>query len=434
MIHEVADEALNLALKYADHAEVYIEKEDNLTVDIKKDRIDFAKESFTLGVGIRVILEGKMGFAYTTNTKNLKETAEKAIFNARCNIADENFAFAKKYKYPTVKNVYDKKIESFEIKDSINFAKTMIDTAIEEKCEPTSGGFSAANLESFLVNSEDVKSKDVSTYFSGFISVNVHEENEVSTAHESDSSRYFDVNPEKIAGMACEIVKDSIGGRSTETKNLDVVLDYHAVSGLLATFVNALNADNVQRGRSVFAGMTGEEVAAPSLSIYDDGTIAKGLNSSKSDGEGTPSQMTTLVEYGVLKNFLYDIYTSNKGKVASTGNGIRSSFSDVPAVGLSNCLFQFQDVVEIRDIKEGLLVTDVLGAHTSNPISGDFSVEASNAFKIEKGEVVYPVKKAMLSGNIFQSLKDASAISKKTRQIGPFIVPRTLIRDLRVVG
>ena len=67
---------------------------------------------------------------------------------------------------------------------------------------------------------------------------------------------------------------------------------------------------------------------------------------------------------------------------------MRSSFADMPAVGLSNFILEFDDLMDISDIKEGIIVTDVLGAHTANPISGDFSVEANNAFKIENGEIV----------------------------------------------
>lgn len=76
--------------------------------------------------------------------------------------------------------------------------------------------------------------------------------------------------------------------------------------------MGALNADNVQRGRSVFAGKLGEAVASPALNIYDDGTLERGLSSSKCDGEGTPTQKTALIENGMLKNFLYDIYTSKR--------------------------------------------------------------------------------------------------------------------------
>lgn len=430
---DLAEDALKLALKNADYAEVYMEKEKSIDVDIQNNEVKFAKEEFTCGISVRVILEGKMGFSYTTNTDKIKETIEKAIFNAKSNIADNNFAFAEETKYSTVKGLYDKKIESMVIEDSIEFAKTMIDIVEEEKCEPTSGGFSAGSYESLILNSKGVECNDRSSSFSGFIAVNAEADGVISTAYEGDSSRSFDINPEWIAFNASDIAKRSLNGKSIETKDMEVVLDYRAASGLLSTLASAINADNVQRGRSIYANEIGNEVISSSLSIYDDGTYDGGLNSSLSDGEGTSSQRTPIVENGVLKNFIYDIYTSKKGNTKSTGNGMRASFADMPAVSLSNVILEFNDLKNISDIKEGILVTDVLGAHTANPISGDFSVEANNAFKIENGEVSEPVKKAMLSGNIFNVMKSASGISGETRQMGPFIIPR-ILSSLRIVG
>jgi PmbA protein len=434
MISEIANETLDLALKYTDLAEVYIEKEKIFETNIRKDKVDFSQESSTIGIGVRVILDGKIGFSYTTNLKQIERTIENAIFNAKANVIDENFSFASKAKYPNIKNVYDKKIEVFEANNSIEFAKIMIETALDEKCEPTSGGFSAGYSETFVTNSLEINCKNLSTSFSGFISVNFHDKKDLSTASESDSSRFFDLDPKWIAKSSSKIAKSSIKVKSIETKDIDVILDYHAISGLLGVFVSALNADNVQRGRSVFCEKMDQEVLGKSLTIYDDSTLAKGLYSAKCDGEGTPAQKTLVIDKGILKSFLYDIYTSNKGKVKSTANGFRPSFADTPSIGPNNFILEFDDFISISDIKEGIIVTDVLGAHTANPISGDFSVETINAFKIERGEVKYPIKKAMLSGNIFQSMQNCSAISRETRQMGPFIIPRILIPNLRVVA
>ncbi|HML06257.1 MAG TPA: TldD/PmbA family protein [Methanobacterium sp.] len=430
----LAEDALKIALKNADHAEVYIEKENSISVDIQNNEVKFAKEEFTCGIGVRVILNGKMGFSYTTNTDKIKETVEKSIFNAKSNIADNYFDFAEEHKYNAVKGLYDKKIESMAIEDSIEFAKTMIGTVEDEKCEPTSGGFSAGSYESLILNSKGVKNSDKSSSFSGFIAVNAEADGLISTAYEGDSSRSFDINPEWIAFNASDIAKRSLDGKPIETKDMEVILDYRAASGLLGTLASAINADNVQRGRSIYANEIGNEVVSSSSSIYDDGTYEGGLNSSLSDGEGTASQKTPIVENGVLKNFIYDIYTAKKGNTESTGNGMRSSFADMPAVSLSNVILEFNDLMDLSDVKEGILVTDVLGAHTANPISGDFSVEANNAFKIENGEINEPVKKAMLSGNIFNVMKNASGISGESRQMGPFIIPRILASSLRVVG
>ena len=434
MMNDLANQALDYALKNADQAEIYLEMTENVDATIQNDQVDFAKEAYSMGVGIRVINDDRMGFAYTTQNERLMETVDKAISNAKANLADEYLSFASKSNYPKIKQIYDRKIETMELGESIELGKSMTETALAKKCKPTSGGVSAGCSRILITNSEGAFCEDISTYISSFIAVNVSDGEGVSTASESDSSRKMDIDPEKIAQKACEIALNSRGGKNIETGDLTVLLDYHAALGLISNFSQAINGDNVQRGRSIYAEMLDKEVSSPSLSIYDDGTIKGGLNSSRCDGEGTSSQKTVIVEDGVLRNFLYDLKTAKKGNYNSTGNGMRSSFSDMPEVGLSNLIFDFKKVEPLSDINDGIFVTDVLGAHTANPISGDFSVEAMNAFKIEGGELAYPVKKAMLSGNLFALLKEANAASQKTRQLGPFIVPPITVSSLRVIG
>ena len=143
---------------------------------------------------------------------------------------------------------------------------------------------------------------------------------------------------------------------------------------------------------------------------------------------------TTLVEDGVLKGFLYDIYTANKDGVESTSNGFRGSYAGIPSVGSSNVIFDFKNSIDISEIDSGFLTTSVLGAHTANPITGDFSVECSNAFAIENGEIARPVKKAMMSGNIYDILSNCDALKSEVKQKGSFILPKVFARDVRVVG
>lgn len=433
-MEELAHEALDKARKLVDEAEIYLEKEEGLDVDIQKDRVGFAKKVYSLGMGIRVIVQGRMGFAYTTNLDLMDETVQKAADSARANLPDENFKFASLSSYPIVKDLYDKRAEYLDVEEAVDFGKLLVSTALEEGCQPTSGGYAVGYRNSVLLNSQGAECKNSSTVFSGFISVNARDGERVSTAHESRSSCQMELDPEKIAGKACRIALDSRGGEPVETGSMMVVLDHQAAAGLLSTFTQAINGDNVQRGRSIYAGKEGEQVAADGLHIYDDGTINGGLYSSHGDGEGTPTQRTTLIKDGVLQNFIYDIYTAQKGNMESTGNGMRTSYADMPSVSLSNLLVEFENYPDINEVQEGCLVTDVLGAHTANPISGDFSVEAMNAFLIKDGEIEGPVKKAMLSGNIFEILKDVKGISGEKRQLGPFIIPQLLCSNLRVVG
>lgn len=265
------------------------------------------------------------------------------------------------------------------------------------------------------------------------VSINALKDGDLATAYDSVSSCLYDLDGIKLAEDLCDLAKSSLGGDHIETSDKDVVLDYHAVTGLLSTFMSGFSADNVQRGRSRLADKIGEKIVSEGLSIYDDGTVDGGLNSGVTDDEGTASRRTALVEDGVLKGYLYDIYTANKDGVKSTSNGFRGSYAGTPSVSGSNIIFDFKDRVAEDEIRDAFLVTDVLGAHTANPITGDFSVEASNSFIIDNGERK-PIKKAMISGNIYDLLGDAVAVGDETKQRGSFIIPKLLLHDVRVVG
>lgn len=435
MLSEIAEQAQKEISKYTENYEIYIQRTQALELDIQKDNLDFAKEEINLGIGIRVINNNSMGFAFSTDITKIDKAAEEAFQNSKANNTDKNFQFSTTHKIPKIKGLYDKKYDELELKEAIEITDLLIQTAKDNQCQPTSGGFEADKSESFILNSNGVESYSQETAFAASIAVNAEKDGLKSTAYDHEVSRYQQLDINELTHRVCELAKNSIGGVPVETKSMDVALDYHAAVGLLQPFMGALNADNVQRGRSTFANKINQEVTNPNISFYDDATIEKGLGSFNLDGEGTPAQKTTLIEDGTLKGFIYDIYTSNKdeSEQKSTGNGMRS-FASTPTVSTSNTVMKFKKSGDLSQITKGIYVNDVLGAHTANPISGDFSVEANNAFIIENGELKKPVKKAMLSGNIFECLKEAESFTKESKQFGSFILPKIIFKNIKVIG
>lgn len=442
MLFELAEQAKKEVSKYCDDYEIYVDKMGLLQLDSQKSDLNFAKEENTLGLGIRVIKDGKAGFAFTSDMEKIPRIAEMAFENSKLNEKDENFSFAEEEKLPKIENTFDKRFKELELEEITSFMKDFLAIIDDEGCKATSGGFSAAEGETLILNSNGVSAYDKSTGFAIGVAVNAEANGEISTSYDSVSSCLYDLDSDKLAFDVCKLAKSSLNGESIETTNMEVIFDYHAATGLLSTFLSGFSADSVQRGRSLLANKLGQNIVSENLSIYDDGTYDGGLNSGVCDGEGTASKRTTLVENGVLKNFLYDIYTANKSNnsdsedsiVKSTSNGFRSSYAGTPSVSASNVIFDFSEKSEIDEIKNGFLATDVLGAHTANPFSGDFSVEVSNGFKITNGEVIKPVKKAMISGNIYSLLSNCEAIGDETKQRGSFIIPKILVHDLRVIG
>ena len=146
----------------------------------------------------------------------------------------------------------------------------------------------------------------------------------------------------------------------------------------------------------------------------------KGLLSAPFDGEGMKTGKTTLIDQGILTGYLHNTYTANKDGVVSTGNAVRSSFKSTPEVGTTNFYIQ-QGTTEkeklLQGIRRGLYITDVMGLHTANPISGDFSLGAAGIL-IENGELTTPVRGVAIAGNLLNVFKNIDGVANDLVFIG----------------
>lgn len=434
MIYETADKCVKEVEKLSDNWEIFIANSETINVESKNDILSFAKQEIEKGVGIRIIKDNKIGFAYTTDLDKIYETAQKALDNAKLNKLDENYEFAHVEKVTDVKGTYDARYDDLSLDECCKFLENIIERTKDNDCNVISAGFSASKGEELIINSNGVSIYDKGTGFSGGLSVYIEKDGQYAASYDYNSSRHLDLEYEKLTDDACKLVHDSLNPKTIETKNCDVILDYYAASGLLSTFIQGFNSENVLRGRSILHDKINTEITDSNLTIIDNPLLENAMGTSKCDGEGTASKKTTLVEDGVLKSFLYDIYTANKSGCESTSNGYRASYLTTPDVSPSNLELKFKNSIGLDEIDSGIITTNVLGAHTANPISGDFSVELSNAFTVENGEITDGVKKAMISGNIYELMKKCESIESEIKQKGSFIIPKIMLHDLKVIG
>ncbi|MCK4730864.1 MAG: TldD/PmbA family protein, partial [Methanophagales archaeon] len=299
--------------------------------------------------------------------------------------------------------------------------------------------FAAAHDETYILNSEGIETSDAGTYVSaGLLVVATEEGGEEIPGSEGKVSRMLsDIDFAWIGREAVKMAVDSIGGTRLQTKEIPVVLSPRAVQSILDyTLIPQLSAENVQRKQSPYHDKKGAEIASDIVNIVDDGTMPLGVNSRQMDGEGVPSGATVLVEDGVLTNFLYDSYTAAKDGVESTGNAIRG-FESLPAPGSTNFIINGSSKVDkdemLGDIREGLFINDVIGAHTASRTSGDFSVVAQNSSGIKAG-VLFPVKQVMVTGNMQELLKHVELVGSDTRQMYNVVSPSIKVSKLQVVS
>lgn len=259
------------------------------------------------------------------------------------------------------------------------------------------------------------------------------------------ASRTYDTDPSWVGKEAARLASQSLNVGKAEAGKFPVLLDPFAFQEILTyTLVQSVKGDNVYRGRSALKDKVGKRIAAESVSLYDDGTLAGGLYSGKTDFEGVPRQKTPIIENGTLRGFIYDNYWGRLAREKSTGNAGRGggalslpAYCMVPSINSTNIRLEEGTASEdelIREVKDGYYVRSVQGAHQSNPETGEFSVAIIPAWRILKGEIQHAVKGAMIGGNIYDTLNKIKLIGKETRQVGNFIAPKVVVTELNVIS
>jgi len=418
----------------AEQAEVYGMSGRSVDIDLRRDVVELASESFHRGLGLRAVIAGGVGFSSTSDMSLLQFVAKSAVVSARARGADESWrSLPRPKKVVRPEGIFDLRLQQIDPEECLDIAQSMLSGCRTVKeAEPVAGSVACVCGSGFVINSLGMELLETSTLMHASMDT-IAKAADVATGSEFYSSRGYQPSLEDVGQAAAKMAFSSLGGCRAKSGTFDVLLKPLAVAELLDyTLLPAFAADNVQKGRSTLAGRVGEKISAESLVINDDGLLPGGMDSSAFDGEGVPSQRTVLIDKGILRGYLYDSYTAGKEGVPSTGNAVRSGYTDVPSVGSRNLIVGSPQPQDLLAETKGYLVNGLIGAHTANPISGDFSVEAKNAFLIAPGEEAKPIRSLMLTGNFFELLKDVE-IGRDVRAIGAIVTPTIKVR-MKVVG
>ncbi len=414
------------ALKYlggrCDEAEIYFSQGSSNIIELKKGEIDLFKESSASGYGARAIKGKRTGFAHSNSLD--EELLKHALSAARASDSDPNSGLPKATaEYPDI-GIFDGDLAELDLDRASELVGELVRPCSEREVIPSSGAFYWKTYKVKIANTHGLEGVDKGTWCSAYLSA-VAKNGESSSGFYFDSSRRIDLDFYEIGDKAAYLAKSSLGAKEIGELKANVILRPEALSNLLENILAPnFSADNVQRGRSAFAGKLGQSVFG-GIDIVDDGTLKNGLATSRFDGEGVASRKTVLVEKGVLKGFLYDTYTANKEGRESTGNADRDAYASLPYVAPSNLVISGRGKLS----EKGLVVHGLIGAHTVNPVSGDFSVETRNAYLDGA-----PVKKAIISGNIFQLLNNIGGFGRDYHQVSSIYAPSVEFLDVEIVG
>jgi len=439
--------------KGADSAEVFYLNRKTDSYSIEKNVINFTSGNVNRGFGIRVLSGHRIGFSYATTEEKAMKAVDEAIRLTSLSREMKGFSFPAGGGFKKAEKAWDDRILAIEPKDGAELSKVMIDAALEvdKSILAAEGGMDVGYYHTGIVNSEGLSVSDRGTFASAGLYA-VFTEGNVSTGEEFVLSRQMDMDLAEIGRKAATMAVRHHNPVPLEKGGQIPVVFANTALNQMFEFITvpALYGDAAERGESVYSRKVGEQVTDSSISIVDDGLMPGGIMTQKMDDEGVPSQRNVIIERGELKEFLYDLSSASEFGKKPTGNGVRAqrlsatnTFKAPPISGARNISIEGDakplDKV-ISEIDYGVLVYSVLGAHTSNPASGDFSVNSAQLLLIEKGEITRPIRSAMLSGNMPSALRSVIGIADDYKVMSGHIyfmgsrLPSIAVNGVNVTG
>lgn len=204
----------------------------------------------------------------------------------------------------------------------------------------------------------------------------------------------------------------------------------------LSSFTTGVNGKLVQKGASPLKDKKNRKLIDRSVTIHDDALLKEGVATRPFDREGIASRRIPIFKNGILKNFLFDLQTAGLLRQKSTGSAVRD-YDEMPCPGISNIVIspgEWSVADMVKDIKNGIIVHNVIGGGQSNILAGDFSCNVSLGFRIKNGKIIGRVKDTMIAGNAYDVMSNIEGIGKRIESIGCFYTSAFYFKSLNVIG
>ena len=396
------------------------------------------------GVGVRVVRDGRQGFAYagTLDSDALAEVLAEARDNLAFATPDEHCALAE----PDGVEPAELDLYRAALVDHPTEAKVALALDLERRtraADPRISGVESAEYsdsisESAVATTTGILAtgRETGCFLSSYALA--EQDGETQTGFGFSLGREpADLDVEEAAADAAERSTRMLGAVKPPSGRMTVVLDPWVSAQFLGIVGGTLSGEAVQKGRSLFADRLGEDVAAPLLTLVDDPTDPAAHTATGSDGEGLATRRNVLMAGGRLERFVHNSETARRAGTTSTGSAVRG-YSSTPGVGVRAVAVTGGDrppAELIAAIDDGLLVQGVTGLHSGvNAVSGDFSTGAEG-LRIRGGALAEPVREFTIASTIQKMLLDVLAIGDDVRWLPMRAAGVTLvIGELTVSG
>ncbi|MBI5391551.1 TldD/PmbA family protein [Candidatus Woesearchaeota archaeon] len=417
--------------KRVDQYELYSATDSSLQVVLQNNKIDFVNQGQTSGLGVRVVVDGKIGFASTLSLNNYQECIQQAIKTAKLNAPDKKFKqFVVPETYSKVQSLHPA-LKSLTIDDIQDYLHAVLASVSDAQLSISTATYEKNITAIHILNSQGV---DLTSSFgsNGFSEELLKNGETLSFGQEEKTPLDPAILQEHISRFHSFFPRNHI-----QTQTVPLLFHPDALSSLFGeAFEFALNAENVQLKKSIFAGKLQQNVFDKQLTITDTALDESVYGARSFDDEGTACRNLNLIKNGVLQSYLYDSYAAHAEGTKSTGHAHRS-YNSLPHIGSNNLVITpGKDSVSdlLKRMKNGLFVKQVLGTHTMKESTGDFSLGIYEGNMVEHGDVKEGIKDAMIVGNFFALLKNVTALSKEVAHNGSYYMPYILFPKIKVVA
>ncbi len=441
-------ELVHAAVGVADgdeQVEAYAEEGRQTEVSALRGEVEGMTFSESRGLGVRVIRDGRLGYAWAADPS--LDEAEEAVWRARDNAAlaepDEHNGLPNAEAIAPMPEIFREDSANVSADDKVRMALDLERYTISrdprvDKVDLAQVGDTVSRVAIASTTGVDVEYARTDAWALA-VTLAVEGE-ETQTGFSYVITRGLDaLTWEPVADEAVDRAVAMLGATKPSTAKVPVVLDPFAASNFLGVLAGALNAENVLKGRSLFADMVGREVGSPVFTLVDDGRRLDGPGACPFDSEGVPSGRTELFTGGTLNGFLHDTYTARRtgDGQRSTGNAKRGGYRSAPGVGTSNFFVDAGDLSFeelLAKAAGGVLIRDVSGAHSgANPISGEFSVGATG-LRIEGGATGEPLREMTIASTLPEMLAGVAGVGSDLRFFSSVGTPSILIGEMTLAG
>lgn len=425
-----------------DQFEIYFEHQTSTQIDSKNQNIDTLSRSEDVGLAIRLVKNHKLGFSYTTSLE--ENTIRKSIetaFEIAKHMPEDPYVNLHSFEnsvYPHV-DTFDTKSIALPFAEKIQLAKHL-----EAVCKKADSRITAVRHATVSETIHEIQLMDSHGDVIHFQSTGYAAQITCKAEHAGDSQMGGDfqfsndldtLSLDSVGENAARWATELLGAKPAPTLHCPAIFRNSVVAEFIDFLSASFSAENLDKGRSMLAGKMGEVPFSDEVTLIDDGLLSGGMGTTPFDGEGIPSKKTILVDRGQISNMLYDLYYSRKKGIDPTGSTSRTLKSP-PSIHFSNFYLQRgRTTVEalLDGISRGILITDLMGIHTANPITGDFSLGASGIL-IENGKLGTPVRGFAVAGNILEVFKRITDVGNDLRFFGKVGAPSIRLSEISIGG